>query len=174
MLVSDIMQFFPLLNYKLLLLILDKANFDPKISFFFWNYLVGRKTKYLWNSFSSQFFNVDIGVGQESALSSILSALYISSILYIFEKGIKNLKIPISILSFVNDGFISQNKSLVVSNTNLFFSYNVISHLLGKFGLIMEHRKTEMFHFFRLHRVLNPPSLDLTPLESPILYSKNT
>ena len=62
-LVFDIAQFFPSLNHQLLLLILKKAIFDPKVECFFSNYLVGRKTWYFWNSFSSPFFNVDIGVG---------------------------------------------------------------------------------------------------------------
>ena len=120
-LVFDITQFFPLLNYQLLLLILDKASFVPKVLFFFQNYLVDKKTKYLQNSFSSQIFNVDVGVGQESALFSILSVLYLFPILHIFEKRIKNLKILISILSFIDNGlFISQKKSLVVSNVSLF------------------------------------------------------
>jgi len=110
----------------------------------FQNYLVGRRTKYCWNSFSSPFFDVDVGVGQGSALSPILSALYLASILHIFEKRIKNLKIPISILLFVDDRlFISQNKSLVVLNANLFCSYNIISSLLRKFGLTMKHGKIE-------------------------------
>jgi len=56
---------------------LDKAGFDPKISCFFGNYLVGKKTKYFWNDFSSPFFNINVGVGQGSALSPILSALYL-------------------------------------------------------------------------------------------------
>jgi len=52
---------------------------------------------------------------------------YISPIFHIFKKRIKNLKIPIFILSFVNDGlFILQDKSLIVSNTKIFCSYNVI------------------------------------------------
>ena len=38
----------------------------------------------------------------------------------------------------------------------------------------MEHRKTEVFHFSKLHRVFNPSFLDLTPLGGPILYPKNT
>jgi len=65
---------------------LDKAGFDSKILFFFHDYLVGRKTIYLWNNFSSSSFNVNVGVGQRSALSPILSALSFSSILHIFEK----------------------------------------------------------------------------------------
>ena len=101
-------QFFPSLNHHLLLLILNKAGFNQKILTFFSNYLVNGKTKYLWNNFSSPLCNVDVGVGQESAFSLILSTLYLSPIFYIFKKCLKNLNIPISVLSFVNNGlFIS-------------------------------------------------------------------
>ena len=146
----DIVLFFPLLNHQLLPWILNKWSFDPKVLLFFQNYLVGRKTKYLWNSFSFFFFDVDIRVGQGSALSPILSALYLALIFHIFEKRIKNLKIPISILLFVDDGiFISQNKSLVIANANLSCSYNIISSLLEKFRLTIEYEKTEVFYFSR-------------------------
>jgi len=74
---------------------------------------------------------VDIGVGQGSVLSHILSALFIAPILYVFEKKIKNLKIPVSLLSFVDNSlFIFQEKSFDISNANLFFSYNIMSSLL--------------------------------------------
>jgi len=64
------------------------------------------------------FFNIYIGIGQGSALSSILSVLYIPPVIHILEKCLKNLKIPVSILSFINDGlFIAQSKSLTVSNS---------------------------------------------------------
>ena len=58
----DIAQFFLSLNHWLLPLILRKNRFNPKVEHFFSNYLAGRKTQYFWNSFSSPFFNVDIGV----------------------------------------------------------------------------------------------------------------
>ena len=175
MLAFDIMQFFPSLNHQLLLLILNKARFNRKILTFFSNYLVNRKTKYLWNSFSSPLYNVDVGVGQGSALSPILFALYLFPIFHILEKCLEILKIPISILSFVDDGlFISQNKSFSVSNANFFYSYNVISTLLTKFKLIMEHGKTEVFHFSSKHGVFNPSPLDLTPLSGSVLLSKTT
>ena len=99
----DIAQFFPLLNHCLLPLILDKVGFDSKISIFFQNYLVGKKIKYLWNNFSSSSFNIDVDVRQYSTLSPILYALYLSLTFYIFEKILKNLKIPISILSFIDN-----------------------------------------------------------------------
>jgi len=44
---------------------------------------------------SSPFFQINIGIGQGSALSPIPSALYFSLLFYIFEKHVKNLKIPV-------------------------------------------------------------------------------
>jgi len=82
----NITQFFPSLNHQLLLLVFNKAGFDPKVSLFFRNYLVRRKTQYFWNNFSSSFCNVDVGVSQGLALSPILSALYIAPVLHILEK----------------------------------------------------------------------------------------
>ena len=67
---------------------------------------------------SSSSFKVNVGVGQESALSPILSALYLSPFLYILEKCLKNLKISVSFISFVDDGLIIvQNKSIDISNS---------------------------------------------------------
>ena len=170
----DIMQFFLSLNHCLLTLILKKAGFDNHIILFFANYLVGRKMNYFWNSFTSPLFDVNVGVGQDSVLSPILSALYLSLLLYILEKHLKNLKIPVSIISFVDDGlFISQSKSFHTFNCCLFCSYNVISKLLEKFGLIVEHSKTEVFHFNRSQGIFNPPSLDISPIRGIILWPKN-
>jgi len=102
-LVFNISKFFPFLNHHLLTFILEKVDFDLHVVKFFSNYLVGRKTNYFWNSFTSSLFDVNIRVDQGSALSPILSAFYLSPFLYILENCLKNLKIPISILSFVDD-----------------------------------------------------------------------
>jgi len=82
----DISQFFPSLNHHLLVLILEKAGLGPKVMNFFANYLVQRSTKYLWNDLSSPPFEVNVGVGQGSVLSPILSTLYLSPLIYIMEK----------------------------------------------------------------------------------------
>jgi len=161
-LVFDIVQFLLSLNYQLLCLILDKAGLDQKISMFFKNYLVGRKTKYLWNNFISPFLNVNVRVGQESALSPIFSALYLLPVFHSFENHLKILKIPISIISFVNNGFfISQNKSILHSNANLFCYYNIVLFLLIKCSLVVKHGKTDIFHFSRSHGLFNLPPLNL-------------
>ena len=142
---------------------------------FFKNYLVGRKTKYLWNKFISSPFNVNVGVGKESALSPILSALYLSSVFLSLENHLKILKIPISIIFFVDNGFfISQNKSISHSNANLFCCYNIILSLLMKCGLVVEHGKTDIFHFSRSHRVFNPSPLNLSFLRKSVLLLKET
>ena len=118
---------------------------------------------------------MNIGVGQEYALSSILSALYLSLFLYILEKCLKNLNIPISIISFVDDGLIiSQNKLIDISNSHLFCSYNVLTKLLDKFGFIIKHSKTEIFHFNRLYGFFNPSPLDLSTIKGSTLHSKDS
>jgi len=142
---------------------LNKASFNPEVSSFFSNYLISRKTQYLWNSFISSLFCIDIEVGQDSLLSLILTVLYLSSVFYIFKKRTNNLKIPISFLFFVNNRlFISQEKSFGKINSILFYSYSIISSLLEQFGLIIEYRKSEVFYFSRLYSLFNPPLLDFS------------
>ena len=93
-----------------------------------------------------------MGVGQGSALFSILSVIYFMPIIKTFKERIKNLKenIPTDILSFVNNGLlISQEKSYSLSSFFLLCSYNIMSKILLDAGLIMEYNKTELFHFTR-------------------------
>ena len=91
-------------------------------------------------------------------ISPILSAIYLSPFIYILENCLKNLKIPISIIYFADNGlFISQNKSITILNSHLFCSYNLLTKLLEKFGLIVKYSKTEIFHFNRSQGVFNPP-----------------
>ena len=116
---------------------------------------------------------MNVGVGQGSALSPIFSALYIAPILHILEKCLKILKIPITILSFVDNGFlIAQSKSLTILISNLLCSYNIISSILEQFGLIMKHGKMEVFHFSRLYDLFDSPLLNLSALGGPVLQPK--
>ena len=57
---------------------------------------------------------------------------------------------------------------------NLFCSYNVISSILSKYGLIIKHGKTDVFHFTRSYGTYNSPSLNLTPIGSSSLFPKET
>jgi len=110
---------------------------------------------------------VDVGVGQGSALSSILSVLFISPIFHIFKKRVKNLEISISFLLFVDGLFISQEKSLDKTNANLFYRYNIIPFILEQFGLVVEYGKTKVFP----GRIT---SLTLSYIRGPILQPKDS
>jgi len=100
-------------------------------------------------------------------------ALYLLPVFHIFEQRSKNLKIPVSAISFVNNRlFISHNKSFHTSNSKLFCSYQIILLLLEQFGIIIEHGKREVFHYFRAQKVLNLPLLDLTILGGTIFHLK--
>jgi len=149
---------------------MKKAGFDNYIVLFFTNYLVDKKTNYFWNNFMSPIFNVNVGVGQDSALLPILSTLYFLLFIYILENCLKNLKNLVSIISFVdNELFISQSNFFDISNSHFYYNYNVLTNLLEKFSLVVEHSKTEIFHFNRSHGTFNPPPLDLFPLGENVL-----
>ena len=151
-----------------------KASFDPKVLSFFQDYLVGRKTSYYWNNFSSSF-HIDVRIEQGSVLSLVLFTLYLFPLFYIFEKWLKNLNITVSIFLFMDNRlFIAQDKSITCSNSNLFRSYNIMTSILKRFCLVVEHRKTEVFHFSRLHSMFNPPPLNLSTVEGLILQPKNS
>jgi len=133
-------------------LILNKAGFDIKVSKFSQNYLVGRKTLFVKQFFF--FFQYWHWCWTKLCLItcfiSVISFFYFSY----FWKKIKKAKVE-------NSLFISQGKSLVISNSYIFCS-------------VIEHEKTENFHFFRVHRILNPPLLNLSTLGGSILHSKET
>ena len=49
-----------------------------------------------------------------------------------------------------------------------------MTKLLDKFSLIVEHSKTEVFHFNRSHGSFNPPPLDLSSIRGSVLTPKNS
>ena len=141
------------LNHWLFTLILKKAGLDFKVISFFTNYLVKRKTSYIWNGLPSPTFKVNVRVGQGSALSPVLLALYLFSFLYILENHLKILKIPVSILSFVDDGLIiAQNKSIDISNSYLFCVKIVDSRLCFYFLFSLYFIFLFLFLFFSIFR----------------------
>jgi hypothetical protein len=113
----------------------------------------------LWNGLLSPLFGATVGVGQGSALSSVLSALYIALVMHGFSSCTQNL--GCIILSYVDDGtIIVQSKSLSDNLVPLKKVYWVINDILCSFGLILEHDKSEVFHFTRTRKDV-PPLLAL-------------
>jgi len=170
----DIAQFFPSLNHEFLSICLKKVGLNTNVVGFFNSYHSNRSTTYTWNNFSSPIFNTNVGIGQGSALSPILSAIYLAPVIKIFKKRLKRLKenIPTDILSFVDDSLlISQEKSYLLSSSFLLCSYNIMSKILIDAGLVMEHSKTELFYFTRACHPPNP-SIDLSSVGGPVISPK--
>jgi len=152
----DIAQFFPLLNHATLLAILCKQGFSSFVGRFFASYLVDRFTSYLWGSFRSGPRQADVGVGQGSALSPVLSALYIAPVMKLYH--MQAVALRTSLLSYVDDGTIMvQSKSLDKNRETLKDAYAVLLCLFVAIGLVLEHSKTEYFIFDRSRSDYSPP-----------------
>ena len=172
MVAFDIAQFFPSLNHSMLTVTLRHSGFADCLAGFFSDYLVGRSTQYFWNLFLSNACDADVGVGQGLALSPILSALYIASLLHLFEQRAQALSLDTSILSYVDNGLlVSQGRTYNKTLPELSSSYRVVMDLMVSFGLVMEHDKSEIFHFSRAHNDSNP-ELDLSAIGAPTLKPK--
>ena len=92
--------------------------------------------------------------------------------LRIFELRAQSFNLSTSILSFVDDGLlISQGKTYNTTLPELYSSYRVVTDLMVCFGLVMEHDKSEIFHFSRAHNNWNP-ELDLSAMGAPTLKPK--
>ena len=76
------MQFFPSINQALLAKILYKQRFHHTLYAYFEDYLVNCSTAFVFNNQTLPEQPFSIGIGQGSALSLILSGLYIASAIY--------------------------------------------------------------------------------------------
>ena len=138
------------MNYSIFTSILKHFSFRDCIVDLFSDYLVSKSIQYSWNSFLSEACNADVGMEQDSALSPILSILYIAFLIHIFENRVQALYLNTLIFLFVDDGLlISQGKIYNITLPKLYSSYRVVIGLIVMFGLIMEHNKLEIFHFSR-------------------------
>ncbi|CAA7267347.1 unnamed protein product [Cyclocybe aegerita] len=155
----DITQFFPSINHEMFMAVLRKQGFSPVLVEFFASYLVGRSTVYCWNTFQSNSRSADVGVRQGSALSPVIYGLFIAPVMKLFY--IKAAPLNTMLLSFVDDGTIpAQSKQLDDNNVGLRKAYKIIYLLFVAFALVLEHNKTELFHFSCRRDAYNP-SLDL-------------
>jgi len=66
---------------------------------------------------------------------------------------------------------ISQEKSYSLSSSFLLCSYNIMFKILIDASLVIEHSKTELFHFMRIQHLSNP-FIDLSSVRGPIIFPK--
>jgi hypothetical protein len=149
----DLAQFFPSINHDVLLSILDKQGFAPEVVAFFRSYLVDQFTHYAWDDELSPEFPSSVGVGQGSALSPILSALCLAPLLKEFEH-----RVHVAVLiSYVDNGTIIVQSDMWDKNlVKLKSAYKIVFELTQSMGLVLEHNKSEGFHFSQKHGDSNP------------------
>jgi len=95
-----------------------------------------------------------------------ISALYIAPLIRIFEYRAQALNLDTCILSFLDNGLlISQEKTYNKTLPELYSSYRVVTDLIVMFGLVIEHDKSEIFHFSRVYNDLNS-ELDLSAMSA--------
>jgi hypothetical protein len=164
----DIAQFFPSINHSVLLEVVAQSGFPLCVGNFFRSYLVGRLTTYKWDNFTSGTFPSDVGVGKGSALSPVLSALCLAPVLKLFGRSVVGRWVDL--MSYVNDSTFIVSSWKVEDNLLLLKEvYGFVHNAFSSLGLVLEHDKSEVFHFSRAQRFSNP-AIDL----GFALYSKAT
>ena len=56
----------------------------------------------------------------------------------------------------------------------LYCSYTIVFSLFNQFSFVIKHEKSEIFYFSRLTKNTNSSLLDLRPVGSVVLKSKDT
>ncbi|KAF8645410.1 hypothetical protein AX16_007834 [Volvariella volvacea WC 439] len=160
----DIASFFPSVHPDALNRVLIKQGFNHKYTSLFKSYFHGRFITYRLGEYKSKSFPIQVGLGQGSAISSTLSALYIAPGLKTLTDEVGNDEDSLQI--YVDDGvWTSMRETLVDNCRRLKHRYLRTRDVLGKLGLVVEHAKTELKHFYTI-RVKGAPSLpthDTTP-----------
>jgi hypothetical protein len=154
----------------MMLQILEKQGFHPKVVNFFKCYLVGRTTHFKWGEAVSPLQNVNVGVGQGSALSPVLTNLYIAPIL--FKCDPVDSSAPLadksSLFFYVDDGLLVATSPSCTENVPILREkYQVICRELERIGLRLEHDKTELMHFHQKTTTVLPGiDLGLAPFHN--------
>jgi hypothetical protein len=155
----DIAQFFPSINHSVLLEVVARSGFPPCVGNFFRSYLVGCLMTYKWDNFTSGTFPSDVGVGQGSALSPVLSVLCLAPVLKLFSRSVVGRQVDL--MSYVDDGTFIVSAGRVEDNLPLLKeAYGFIHNAFSSLGLVLEHDKSKAFHFSRVQRFSNP-AIDL-------------
>ena len=132
----DVVQFFPSIDQALLAKILRKQGFHHTLCKYFEDYLINRSTAFVFNNQTLPEQPFSVGVGQGSALSPILSGLYIAPAIHAASPLYRTipigehtkLKLPIVpvqgethankvIQFFVDDGLILVGANLPLEET---------------------------------------------------------
>jgi hypothetical protein len=104
-------------------------------------------------------YPADVGVGQGSAISPVLSALYLMLITRLFRAS--EIGHETDLMTYVDNGTIITQSREIKDNLPLLKSaYSWLYWAFTALGLVLEHDKSEGFHF-SWSRDFRPPPIDL-------------
>lgn len=153
----DVAQFYPSVNQETMTKILHKQGFPEEMCKFFENYMTGRKTTYVLGGTSTAPTSFDVGIGQGSALSPILSNLYIAPAIKAAVQKAKENMTGTNIQFYVDDGLLwatcttqeCAHYNLTPAELNsskLTWLYQTMVDELKKIALAVEPDKTELLY----------------------------
>ncbi len=162
----DVSQFFPSMNHDLLCRILQRYGFAPTLVNFFRHYLRDRRSCFRWGKATSPWFDLPaVGAGQGSALSPVLTNIYIAPAIHIlFPTSITASESTLQF--YVDDGLWTVTTKTIADNCRILHTrYHQTVNTLGRIGLVIEDEKNELMHFIstRLSRSQFPLPLELSP-----------
>ena len=109
-----------------------------------------------------------MGVGQGLALSPVLLALYLAPGIKLYLAS--NIGQEVDVISYVNYGtIIARSRRLEDNLLLLQQAYEYIHSAFSALGLVLEHDKSEVFHF---SRVRNSPPLRAYSRSHPVVLEQ--
>lgn len=134
-LLLDISQFFPSINHSLLTDILRKQGFCSSLCAYFSDYLIDRKTQFLFNGSLLDPMDFSTGVGQGSSLSPILTALYLAPVLHKVTPPSRTLRLRVGDTTHnIRHPWSPQHLQANGNATIQFFVDDGLIHVAGKLG----------------------------------------
>ena len=150
-----------------------RYGFASRLVTFFRDYLAGRRSCFRWGNAVSPWFDLPaVGAGQGSALSPVLTNIYISPALHVLSPP-RATQSSSAIQFYVDDGlWIVTTPSIAENCRILQEKHRDTSTVLARLGLVTEDDKSELMHFactclarsqdMRLPLVLSP-TLSIEP-----------
>ena len=128
--------------------------------------------QYTWKGKLSPPFETSVGIEQGFVLFPILSALYLAPVLWQFVLDMPEA----ALMSYVNDStIIVWSKMWGANLAKLRSAYSVVFEPIQSLGLVLEHGKSEVFHFSRVSGDTNPPvDLSYAPFSGDLPLCSNT
>ena len=157
----DIKGFFDHVNHKRMVHVLKKKGFPKEICDWTESFLSNRTVKIRIDDYTSNFFELTIGVPQGSLASPVLSCLYASEVLEKINANpiMSSESLPVTPRSYVDDvGFLAISDSLEENVIILRHTLYRAEKHFNEIGMHIDPEKSDLMHFsWRKNDKKSPP-----------------